>query len=398
MVEYSDISSESALEDGEIEDEIMLTMSDRETTFQVSKRNDLSLMAGIGSTDRILDDDMDLDEASRNDWEMLRLDFVMSPGQVRKIILGSPIISAISPAAGDNVLHASKPDSVVPSAVLSPMVETKDSENDGKEKSEKRHHKGMKSKKSEKKENRRKSISRISDRDHRKGHRHSKRDGPQRSTRRSHHSRSRGPRESSTGSYYRTSRTIHSRSPSISAKSTGTNICKVDFNDDPSLSAALAIDKCVDITMAHNIDVLYDNAMFTIPILPPPPPPRDVSDEAATFAANLSNAIVPKNLTQLPMPPGFNMDELDSSSPSPSYCTSPVPTRKSLAEPKTQRLGDWAFGTPPNFRILRPIILNRRNSGSALLRDWGERCVDVFQIISQIGEGTYGQVSYAHTQ
>ena len=24
--------------------------------------------------------------------------------------------------------------------------------------------------------------------------------------------------------------------------------------------------------------------------------------------------------------------------------------------------------------------------------DWGERCVDVFTIISQIGEGTYGQV------
>ena len=24
--------------------------------------------------------------------------------------------------------------------------------------------------------------------------------------------------------------------------------------------------------------------------------------------------------------------------------------------------------------------------------DWGERCVDVFNILSQIGEGTYGQV------
>ena len=24
--------------------------------------------------------------------------------------------------------------------------------------------------------------------------------------------------------------------------------------------------------------------------------------------------------------------------------------------------------------------------------DWGERCVDVFEIICQIGEGTYGQV------
>ena len=24
--------------------------------------------------------------------------------------------------------------------------------------------------------------------------------------------------------------------------------------------------------------------------------------------------------------------------------------------------------------------------------DWGERCIDVFEIMSQIGEGTYGQV------
>ena len=25
-------------------------------------------------------------------------------------------------------------------------------------------------------------------------------------------------------------------------------------------------------------------------------------------------------------------------------------------------------------------------------KDWGERCVDVFEVIDQIGEGTYGQV------
>ena len=25
-------------------------------------------------------------------------------------------------------------------------------------------------------------------------------------------------------------------------------------------------------------------------------------------------------------------------------------------------------------------------------QEWGERCVDVFDIVSQIGEGTYGQV------
>lgn len=39
----------------------------------------------------------------------------------------------------------------------------------------------------------------------------------------------------------------------------------------------------------------------------------------------------------------------------------------------------------------RPIILNRRDSRNNV-RDWGERCVDVFEMIAQIGEGTYGQV------
>lgn len=44
----------------------------------------------------------------------------------------------------------------------------------------------------------------------------------------------------------------------------------------------------------------------------------------------------------------------------------------------------------------RPTILNRRNSRSQAIKDWGERCVDVFEVIAQIGEGTYGQVGDHH--
>ena len=33
----------------------------------------------------------------------------------------------------------------------------------------------------------------------------------------------------------------------------------------------------------------------------------------------------------------------------------------------------------------------RKMSATAMC-DWGERCIDVFEIICQIGEGTYGQV------
>ena len=39
------------------------------------------------------------------------------------------------------------------------------------------------------------------------------------------------------------------------------------------------------------------------------------------------------------------------------------------------------------FRICVNRRYNERNKG-----DWGERCVDVFRKICQIGEGTYGQV------
>jgi len=52
----------------------------------------------------------------------------------------------------------------------------------------------------------------------------------------------------------------------------------------------------------------------------------------------------------------------------------------------------------PRPKLKRPKILHRRrgskNSASLATggRDWGERCVEVFEVIVQIGEGTYGQV------
>jgi len=33
-----------------------------------------------------------------------------------------------------------------------------------------------------------------------------------------------------------------------------------------------------------------------------------------------------------------------------------------------------------------------RKMNATAMCDWGERCIDVFEIICQIGEGTYGQV------
>lgn len=43
----------------------------------------------------------------------------------------------------------------------------------------------------------------------------------------------------------------------------------------------------------------------------------------------------------------------------------------------------------PKPKYKRPRILKRRGSRSLQImsKDWGERCVDVFEIINQIGEG-----------
>lgn len=51
--------------------------------------------------------------------------------------------------------------------------------------------------------------------------------------------------------------------------------------------------------------------------------------------------------------------------------------------------------TDPNVKIKRPKVLHRRRgakSAAASPIDWGEQCVDMFEVINQIGEGTYGQV------
>lgn len=41
----------------------------------------------------------------------------------------------------------------------------------------------------------------------------------------------------------------------------------------------------------------------------------------------------------------------------------------------------------PKPKLKRPKILKRRGSRNAV-KDWGERCVDVFEVINQIGEGS----------
>lgn len=158
-----------------------------------------------------------------------------------------------------------------------------------------------------------------------------------------------------------------------------------------------------------------------------------------------------RNLTKLPMPPGVNMADLENiTTPSPPGSLSPAsivtqaPTVQVIAKPFVREMppvkkgllnlpmppmvpgsedlsgDDDIIGSPlpsigdsnkMDLSIVgeggghnsgdggslvmrkRPQILHRRNSRSAM-KEWGERCVDVFEVITQIGEGTYGQVSF----
>lgn len=46
----------------------------------------------------------------------------------------------------------------------------------------------------------------------------------------------------------------------------------------------------------------------------------------------------------------------------------------------------------PRPKSLRPVIYGKKLLESMTAKDWGVRCVDTFEMVAQIGEGTYGQV------
>ncbi|XP_060803149.1 cyclin-dependent kinase 12 isoform X2 [Amyelois transitella] len=151
---------------------------------------------------------------------------------------------------------------------------------------------------------------------------------------------------------------------------------------------------------------------------PPPPPPK-------------------RSLTTLPMPPNTHVEDLKTlanesplSTPSPSPVKKPEKKKTGIMNlpmppviPGSEELSgdELEASTPPpasrrdqyshvfsnraasannmGSKLKRPRILKRRGSKVVPVatpahhaKDWGEKCVDGFQVIIQIGEGTYGQV------
>ncbi|XP_023288505.1 cyclin-dependent kinase 12 isoform X3 [Orussus abietinus] len=180
---------------------------------------------------------------------------------------------------------------------------------------------------------------------------------------------------------------------------------------------------------------------------PPQPQPQVHPANTAMAKFNTPNNLVPlksvdppkppivafksKVLSRLPLPPGINQNDLESIDSPPSGSPSP-PSKAQIKFPgsgqkSTLKKGikdlpmppvvpgseelsgedDPAISPPrakidrvaPKPKLKRPKILKRRGSRNCHLpmsatggKDWGERCVDVFEVIAQIGEGTYGQV------
>ncbi|KAB7494369.1 Cyclin-dependent kinase 12 [Armadillidium nasatum] len=123
------------------------------------------------------------------------------------------------------------------------------------------------------------------------------------------------------------------------------------------------------------------------------------------------------SLTKLPLPPGINLEDIDSPT-SPSTPPDKRPQRisitKDLPMPPmidgSETLSPDDTGQSPGVLSLsslssgniiknmvprpkpsshRPKILNKKRHDRTHPEDWSERCVEVFDILAQIGEGTY---------
>jgi cyclin-dependent kinase 12/13 len=181
------------------------------------------------------------------------------------------------------------------------------------------------------------------------------------------------------------------------------NVDALDGNDSKPLPASTNGD-ITDIPIPPSSNgILSENLLLTseklpnLAIAPPPPPPEAYP------------SVIKKNkATELPMPPGIIVpSELRTPSPpKEDYLTAgpskkmrlldmPMPPMISGTEDLSNDENDSMFGKKSQkgsvkgngtAKITRPKIIMRRRSDNAV-GNWGERCVDVFQIMAQIGEG-----------
>ncbi|RZF38941.1 hypothetical protein LSTR_LSTR013929, partial [Laodelphax striatellus] len=145
-----------------------------------------------------------------------------------------------------------------------------------------------------------------------------------------------------------------------------------------------------------------------VPVTPPLPQPP-------------TTTTVKKGIKDLPLPPVVpGVEDLSGDEDSEGFSGGTPPRTHSHHLSSTKLFGNSSrrglFGShsrpaPGTVKLTRPKILNRRRAARGVAsaqqviggstpvggavggeEDWGDRCVDVFEVLTQIGEGTYGQV------
>ncbi|KAI8515989.1 Cyclin-dependent kinase 12 [Branchiostoma belcheri] len=124
-----------------------------------------------------------------------------------------------------------------------------------------------------------------------------------------------------------------------------------------------------------------------MPTLPPLPLPQVVPLEEDEFDSpiieprKIKVEEKPKRLTDLPLPPDVTTPP-DEEEPFPR-------DRKPRTKPNSRR--QYQEERTGSIKIPK-VAASRASTRNKGMVEWGERCVDVFEILSQVGEGTYGQV------
>lgn len=122
---------------------------------------------------------------------------------------------------------------------------------------------------------------------------------------------------------------------------------------------------------------------------------------------NNSHTDKPHTLLNLPLPkvsPDFDVESVSDAEPSPPQ-QSPQRQRRitELPMPPMVEDVDQEYEASPDQdtpsdkkdsqpKMKKPRLCSQRRHNERVKGDWGERCVDLFNIIEIIGEGTYGQV------
>lgn len=135
--------------------------------------------------------------------------------------------------------------------------------------------------------------------------------------------------------------------------------------------------------------------------------PKVSNNNASSTATPAANTNANKSLLNLPMPPMVpggeelsgdeddvinSPEDFDTANSSSNASKAGADGASNDAATGNGKLSNSKGNTnAATAKRKRPVILNRRDSRNQV-RDWGERCVDVFEMIAQIGEGTYGQV------